>query len=178
MLTEALTEKASRQLAFLLRHSPESVNFRGWASFNAITAALSDKLGVYVSSDDLRTIAATDAKGRYEVEDYRIRAVQGHSHPVNLGLVSKTPPEFLYHGTVERFIDSIATQGLLPQSRTHVHLSASTETASEVAGRRSGEQVILVVSAQLAAQNGIKFFESTNGVWLATQIPAEFLEIQ
>ena len=65
-----------------------------------------------------------------------IRANQGHSVEVDLGLVPVEPPEPLFHGTVERFLDSIRAQGLVRGKRQHVHLSADRETAARVGQRR------------------------------------------
>ncbi len=37
-------------------------------------------------------------------------ANQGHSVDVDLGLAPVSPPEFLYHGTAARFVDSVPAQ--------------------------------------------------------------------
>ena len=51
-------------------------------------------------------------------EDYtKIRANQGHSIDVDVELKEARPPEYLYHGTVERLINPIKADGLKPQSR-------------------------------------------------------------
>jgi putative RNA 2'-phosphotransferase len=67
----------------------------------------------------------------------RIRANQGHSVPIDLGLVSVEPPERLYHGTVPRFLESIPQEGLTKGNRHHVHLSPDVQTATEVAVPRA-----------------------------------------
>jgi len=44
----------------------------------------------------------------------RIRAAQGHSaQSVAIMHTEKKPPEFLFHGTATRFLDSIRQKGLL-----------------------------------------------------------------
>jgi len=171
------SETLSRHLAFLLRHSPEFVNAQGWASFNSVLAALSQKAAYSVSAAELKAIVAEDAKGRYEIRGERVRAVQGHSHQVDLGLIPSVPPTILFHGTVQRSVQAIIAQGLRPQSRTHVHLSESLETAEQVATRRAGETTILLVRAAEAAASGTEFYQSTNGVWLASSVPAEFISV-
>ena len=42
----------------------------------------------------------------------RIRARQGHSIRVDVELEEKSPPDILYHGTGERFVNSILDQGI------------------------------------------------------------------
>ena len=48
-----------------------------------------------------------------------------------------TPPEVLYHGTADRFLDSIRAHGLIKGSRHHVHLSERLETAEAVGRPRA-----------------------------------------
>jgi putative RNA 2'-phosphotransferase len=104
----------------------------------------------------------------------RIRASQGHSVEVDLGLSPAPPPATLFHGTVERFLASIRREGLVPGARTHVHLSADVETARRV-GQRRGAPVVLVVDAAAMAAAGLTFRRSENGVWLTDRVPPEYL---
>ncbi|GIQ89214.1 phosphotransferase KptA/Tpt1, partial [Kipferlia bialata] len=100
-----------------------------------------------VSREELDTIVRESDKQRFSVitigDTDIIRANQGHSIPVDLGLVPCTPPDTLYHGTIDRFHSSIAEQGLTKQSRHHVHLSESWDTAVQVGRRRQGGLVML-----------------------------------
>ena len=122
-------------------------------------------------------VVATNDKKRFSFspDGQLIRANQGHSVEVDLGLVPVEPPELLYHGTMERFLDSIREKGLLRGNRHHVHLSADRETAARV-GQRRGRPVVLVVEAGRMHREGIAFFRSENGVWLTDAVPANFLQ--
>ncbi|PIT14880.1 hypothetical protein BGI32_06725 [Snodgrassella alvi] len=86
------------------------------------------------------------------------------------------PPEFLYHGTATRFLNSINQQGLLPGSRHYVHLSTDAETATTV-GARHGKPVILQINALTMFQAGYKFYLTDNGVWLTQTIPAKYFHL-
>ena len=86
------------------------------------------------------------------------------------------PPELLYHGTVERFLDSIRREGLVRGKRHHVHLSADRETAARV-GQRRGRPVVLVVEAGRMHRDGHAFYRSENGVWLTEAVPTEYLRV-
>ena len=122
-------------------------------------------------------VVATNDKQRFSFSpDGRlIRANQGHSVEVDLGLVPVEPPELLYHGTVERFLDSVREKGLLRGKRHHVHLSADRETAARV-GQRRGRPVVLVVEAGRMRREGNPFFQSENGVWLTHMVPPTYLQ--
>lgn len=104
----------------------------------------------------------------------KIRANQGHSIEVELDLQEKIPPTILYHGTVDKFVDSIRNSGIEKRSRNHVHLSAETETAIKV-GSRKGTPVILTVNSGQMYKDGYKFYQSKNDVWLIEFVPKEYI---
>ena len=106
-----------------------------------------------------------------------IRANQGHSIPVDVELEALSPPEVLYHGTGEKFTDSIERQGLLPMSRLYVHLSPDVDTAVKV-GRRHGKPIVYKVMSGQMTRDGYAFYRSVNGVWLTKAVPVEYLERQ
>jgi putative RNA 2'-phosphotransferase len=101
--------------------------------------------------------------------------VQGHSSKqVDREFKAVVPPVKLFHGTATKFVDSILKQGLQPQSRHHVHLSADIETAVKV-GQRHGKVVVFEVDSKRMYADGIKFFQAENGVWLTDVVPAKYL---
>ena len=86
------------------------------------------------------------------------------------------PPPLLFHGTATRFLDAILRDGLKPQSRRHVHLSADIATARAV-GSRHGAPVVLRIDVTGARACGLAFFRADNGVWLTTQVPPALLAV-
>lgn len=172
--------RVSKLLAYSLRHAPASLELAldgaGWASVDAALAGLA-KHGETVTRAELEEVVATSDKKRFALSDdrTRIRASQGHSLDVELGLPPREPPETLFHGTSERVLAAIRHAGLVPGSRTHVHLSADVRTAEIVAKRREGPHVIVRVRAAAMHAAGLAFFLSENGVWLTVHVPAEFL---
>jgi putative RNA 2'-phosphotransferase len=122
-------------------------------------------------------VVATSDKQRFALspDERSIRANQGHSTEVDLALAPLEPPELLYHGTVERFLDSIRREGLVRGKRQHVHLSPDRETAARVGARR-GMPVILVVETARLHRAGHSFLRSEDGVWLTDAVPPEYLQ--
>ena len=104
----------------------------------------------------------------------KIRANQGHSIPVDLGLKAQIPPKILFHGTAERFLASIKAHGISSGNRQHVHLSKDEETARTV-GLRHGKPAILLVRANDMQKEGHCFFLSENGIWLTEHVPTSFI---
>lgn len=171
--------RISKLLSLALRHEPAVLGLvlddSGWADVDAVLAGLSTK-GEPITRADLEAIVAGSDKQRFALEGARIRANQGHSIDVELGLARREPPEVLYHGTVARFLHAIREQGLVKGQRTHVHLSADVRTA-EIVAKRRGTPVVIEVLARAMHETGHAFYLSENGVWLTEHVPARFLEI-
>ncbi len=169
----------SKRLAYVLRHDPGSIGAElddgGWAEVATVLHGLG-AAGRPLRRAVLEQIVAEDAKGRYEFDPTggRIRARQGHSVNVDLGLDAVRPPDVLYHGTAVRFLERIRAEGLRPMGRHHVHLSADVSTASTVGSRR-GRSVVFRVDAGAMFRDGHQFFRSTNGVWLVDAVPSVYL---
>lgn len=108
----------------------------------------------------LNKIVNTNNKQRYEFSSdmQYIRARQGHSIHVDVELDECVPPSVLYHGTAEHFVDDILKDGLKPQSRIHVHLSSTIETAINV-GKRHGVPVVFKIDSQRMFNDGAKFYK-------------------
>jgi hypothetical protein len=113
-------------------------------------------------------------ESRHSIADDRIRANQGHSLSVDLGLAALPPPNTVFQGTADRFLDSIRERGLHPGQRQQEHLSADFETAVAV-GRRHGKSVVLLVAASHMHADGYSFFRSDNGGWLTASVPTDYL---
>lgn len=166
--------RTSRFISLILRHKPEEIGItldeHGWANVEELIR------GVGIDMKTLEHIVATDDKQRYSFNEDKtlIRANQGHSVPVDVELEEVRPPEFLWHGTAEKYVDSICRSGLVPKSRLYVHLSSDTETATAV-GQRHGEVVLLRIDARKMYQDGFKFYLSQNGVWLTKSVPVSYL---
>src|SRR4051812_14118823 len=126
----------------------------------------------------LDAVVAGNDKQRFAVDPSgtRIRASQGHSVAVALGYRPETPPDVLFHGTVERFLPAILAEGLRPGGRHAVHLSPDPATARTVGGRR-GRPVVLRVDAAAMAADGISFPRSANGVWLTDVVLARYVAV-
>ena len=172
-----LTE-ISKFISLILRHKPEVIGIaldeHGWADVEELIKGISKKYPFDLSM--LEEIVRTDDKQRYSFNDDKtlIRANQGHSIPVDVELDIVDPPEFLYHGTGEKYVKSIDAIGLRSKSRLYVHLSEDKETAMAV-GKRHGNPVVYRVHSGEMVKYGYRFRRSKNGVWLINQVPLKFL---
>jgi len=173
--------RLSKRLSYVLRHDPGSVGVvldaAGWVEVDALLSALA-RSGLRLSRARLDEVVARNDKQRfaYDPSGRRIRASQGHSVRVELGLVPVEPPAVLFHGTATRFVPAILREGLRRGSRHAVHLSPDTATARAVGARRGPATVLEVDAARLAA-SGAVFSRSDNGVWLVESVPPAYLRV-
>ena len=176
-----LTTKG-KELAFLLRHDKDAlerglIDPYGWRE----TEELCRDHGF--TEELLDEIVQTNEKQRYEWEDdfkERIRARQGHSINVDVGLkVVQRPPEYLFHGTSDKWLSKIMSEGLKKMSRQHVHLSNSYATAVETGKRHVHDDnyrvVVLLIHTDAMWEDGIEILESNNGVYLTDYVDPKYI---
>lgn len=179
-MNEQQKRKISTFMSLVLRHKPEEIELQldenGWALVSDFLEKMNSK-GNMLDFESLEEIVSTNDKKRFAFNDNKtkIRASQGHSVTIDLALPEIVPPETLFHGTVEKFIAEIRRNGLLKMGRQHVHLSKDKETATKVGSRR-GNPVILIVDSTKMHQDGFKFYQSENGVWLTENVPAKYIQ--
>lgn len=184
----------SKFLSKYLRHAPGDLGLTlepgGWVPVADLLAATAEK-GFPITLDELDAVVAGSDKQRFafDATGTRIRANQGHSVEVDLQLEPTPPPAVLYHGTGAQNRAAILAGGLA-KMRHHVHLSKDTDTAVRVGGRHGGRvgaerlregsdtrPVVFAVDAAGMARDGFAFFVSANGVWLADEVPAQYLTV-
>lgn len=168
----------SKFLSLILRHRPEVVGLTldegGWVAIDTLLDACA-QAGKPLSRERLLEVVAQNDKQRFVIRNGRIRANQGHSVKIELGLQPVPPPERLYHGTAAKNQAAILRSGLKKMKRHKVHLSHDEETARRV-GMRHGKPVVFTVDTGSMHRDGHRFFRSENGVWLTDHVPSRYLQ--
>lgn len=168
-------------LSLILRHKPEVIGLKldeeGYLEVEKLIKGINET-GRKINLDILNEIVDTDKKKRYSFnhDKSKLRASQGHSIPVNLSLVKRKPKGNLFHGTSEKFKDSIDKKGLLKGSREYVHLSDNLNTALQVGSRR-GRPIVYLVDWERMLADGHDLWVSENNVWLSNNIPSKYLSL-
>lgn len=173
--------KVGKLLACALRHKPEvlgiAIDKNGWTDIDILIKAVNDR-GTDFTREEFDFIVENNNKKRLAVsgDGKCVRANQGHSINVDVELRRAVPPFSLYHGTKTDTVPLIMESGLLKMKRQHVHLSEDLQTATIVAGRRKGENVILEIEARRMHNEGHTFYLSENGVWLADFVDPKYIK--
>ncbi len=171
----------SKTIAHALRHEPSlygiALDKEGWADINLLVEKLRKKYSRWEKIDikDIHEMNQLSFKKRFEIKEDKIRALYGHSSEVNIIKQAVLPPQKLFHGTSAQNAAIILEQGLQAMERQFVHLSADRKTAWNVGKRKADKPVILIVNAAEAAGHGISFYYGSDTVWLADEIPPQFI---
>lgn len=171
----------SKFMSLILRHKPETIGIsldpHGYADVDELLRGMNQH-GSKIDFETLKEIVKTDNKQRYSFngDKTKIRANQGHSIDVNVGLEELQPPNVLYHGTGEKSVQGIKKYGIKKMDRLYVHLSKDYETAIKV-GSRHGKPVVFKIDTEKMYQDGYKFFLSKNKIWLTKHVPTQYIEI-
>jgi putative RNA 2'-phosphotransferase len=164
----------SKKLSWLLRHRAPS---EGIAMDAAGWVAVADVLRVLgLTRDELARGVELNTKSRLDLRGDRIRASQGHSTegmPVTHDALEASWERFagegpIWHGTAVDALPGIVREGIVPQARTHVHL---TDALDSKVGKRASVHVMIEVSVARLGALGIGVFQSQNGVVLARRVP-------
>ena len=173
-------ERISRFLSYLLRHRPReyplSFDAQGFVSWRDVVELVQDRFQE-VTEADIRLVVTGAQKKRFDLKDDKVRATYGHSFPVDLGLEAVEPPAQLYLGVARDLAQSILRHGLKPRDRRYVHLSPSQEEALAAGKRRDPAPAVVVVDAQTAHAEGVRFF-SSGPLFLAENVPPQYLSVR
>ena len=183
-MEKEIEKKASKFMSFILRHNPQEIGLvldsQGWVSIEEFINKANNYENNYVvfNKDIILEVVKNSDKQRFAIDESgeKIRANQGHSLNIDLGLDFVAPPQVLYHGTATKNIESIMKEGLKPMKRHDVHLSFNTSIARNV-GMRYGKPIIFEVDAFQMDKDGFKFKCYKNNVWLTEFVPAKYLKI-
>jgi putative RNA 2'-phosphotransferase len=180
-MNEREVDHLGRVMTGVLRHFPEkyglAVDAHGWVSLPALVQAINGRHRGYhwLRVHHLVGIAESDAKGRYEVKDDRIRATYGHTVEVELDLPTDDIPESLFFPVTPDEAAIVLEVGLKPSDRRKVHLSRTAGDAKAAGMVRTPEPVILSIDTVRARADGIVIMKAGKTVFLTDQVPASYL---
>jgi len=165
-----LKVKVSRYISYLLRHDPQDLKMdrRGFVEIDELLKRLRERF--QVSRDFIFDLVEKSDRKRFEIVGSKIRALYGHTIPVEFELKEDKTVKVLFHGTTPEAAVKILRAGLKPMKRRWVHLSPTIEIATEVGLRRTENPVILEIDVGTARKSGLKFYKVTDKVYVCDAI--------
>jgi len=171
-----LKVKVSRYVSYLLRHDPENLKMdrHGFVFVDELLEKLNERFEI--EKELIFEIVERSDRKRFEIVGNKIRALYGHTIPVELELEEDTTVKVLYHGTTPEAVSKILKAGLKPMKRRWVHLSPTMEIAEEVGLRRTRNPVILEIDVEAARKNGLGFYKVTDKVYICSEILPTYIK--
>ena len=150
--------RISKYLAKHLRHQPERIGITldegGWVDVDVLLAAAA-RHGFPISEDELVQVVTANDKRRYTLENGRIRADQGHSVPVELGLPANDLERCweIVQGGNMRLVDLPSANGKYFVQLGGIGLDAQAVKETTLAFKRSlGPLSYLISAAHIAGR--------------------------
>ncbi len=174
--------RLSKFLSLVLRHRPDdyglSMDERGGVDLqDLIDVLVAEDILAEEAEESLRDLVEGSERRRFAIENGRMRALYGHSARVRLELPEHDPPDVLYHGTTSGQARRVEAEGLRPEDRAHVHLSATAEEALSVGGRHTDHPVLLEIDTRRARESGVRFSQASEVIWLSDAIPLDAIRL-
>jgi putative RNA 2'-phosphotransferase len=182
LMSDEELERIGRTMAGALRHFPEKFDLKmdeqGFVSMKDFIFAIKKYNPRYhwLRPHHIIALIETDPKGRYQVSNDLIRATYGHSLELDLKLPIDNIPDHLYYPTTPVEADIILETGLKPSDRKLVHLSKTYSNAFNAGKVRTEAPVILEIDIRGMEQAGFTVMKAARTVYLAKEVPAEFLK--
>lgn len=171
-MSKTSSEALGKKLSYELRHNPNNDrDEQGAVSLSDLTVLLNATVA------EIEEAVRLDGKGRFEIAGGRVSAKYGHSVTIGNEILDEvTQPGILFHGSKESVVPLIREQGILPMGRNYVHLAKQVQGALDVASRRKGNSVLILVDANRMIQDGYKVYATVNSdILLTGSVPPAYI---
>ncbi len=173
----------SKLMAAVLRHIPHEAGVvpdsGGWVDIDRLVEGIRKRWPKYswVRKEHVEAVALLDSKGRYEVQDNKIRARYGHSYKVSITYEEDKSTLRLYHGTPVSNLSKILEEGLKPGRRLWVHLSVNPSDAVETGLRHGAPVALLEIDRDCLRRHGYRIFKASDRVRVVKEVPPDCLRV-
>ena len=172
----------STALSFLLRHNNEGkleIARDGYADVDTVIElinARSKEVSAIVRMEDVIEAVNGQDKVRFELSDdeRQIRAISGHSFPVDIPGEEYVPSGSLWFGTTAKATPTIEEHGLSHTSKLKVRLRETFEEALAIAEMRAGDPLVVEVDAERLHSDGYEFSLLSNGEVVTDRFGVEY----
>ena len=173
--------KLSKEISYVLRHNPEKYNLKmdleGNVNIDDLLNGINstNQFKEKVTKLDLIKMLEQLDKQRFKIENNSIKALYGHTINLNINKDEIIPPQFLFHGTTKEAYQKILESGIKKMKRQYVHLAKSIDVAFMVGRRRTKSPIILKIDALGAYNDGIKFYDGGDDIYLVEYISPKYI---
>ena len=165
----------ARLITYILARRPDEFGLvtdtEGFVKIKELLKAVTEEEGwKYVRRSHLDEILYSLPDPLFEILDKRIRARHRDQlvrpHPV------QKLPKLLFTSIRKRAYRSVLDKGIFPTGYYQVVLSANRDLAERIGRRTDQDPVMLSVHVQKSVENGVRFYQTGEALFLAESIPA------
>jgi putative RNA 2'-phosphotransferase len=168
-------EQLAKLTAYILERHPEEfgliLNPDGFVSIKELLKVVHEESGYgYVRRSHLNEIQIS-IPASLEIRDDRIRAINRE----NLASPSPAdhPPKILFTCIRRKAHAVVIDKGIYPQGADHVVLSSDRNMAERIGRRKDSQPIVLEVHTVKSYQQGVRFYQSGDSLFLADFIPPD-----
>jgi putative RNA 2'-phosphotransferase len=172
--------RVSKFMSGLLRHFGKEFGLQfdpeGWVDLKTFAEVVKRRHRVGIR--EIKLIAQTDPKRRFEINNGRIRTRYGHSiKGLKISWSEEGQiPQTLYHGSAPANLISILKEGLKPMKRLEVHMTDDPQEAMKVALRHHSNPVIFSIDVECLRRKNIEV-RRKGKVYTCDRVPPECLKL-
>jgi len=173
-------DNLSRLMTYMLGTRPDEFGLvpdkEGYITMKELLKAINEEPGTkYVRESHIREVLLHDRDGVFEIDEKKIRSSQWKACLKSKGHNPVPPPKILFKGVKKKAYPFVLKAGLLPGSKDHVLLATNRDLATRIAHRLDQDPVLLEIKAGAAHENGIRFYPFGDSLYLADEIPVQFI---
>ena len=148
----------------------------GYITIKELLKAINEEPGTkYARESHIREVLLHDRDGVFEIDEKKIRSSQWKVCLKSKGHNPVPPLKILFKGVKKKAYPFVLKAGLLPGSKDHVLLATNRDLATRIAHRLDQNPVLLEIKAGAAHENGIRFYPFGDSLYLADEIPVQFI---
>ncbi|HUT72151.1 MAG TPA: RNA 2'-phosphotransferase [Desulfatiglandales bacterium] len=170
----------SRLMTYMLGTRPDEFGLvpdtDGYIPLKEVLKAISEEPGSgYVRESHVKEVLLHDTDGVFEMSEKKIRSRKRTFAPVDKERDAGPPSSVLFKGVKRKAYPFILRAGLLRGSQEHVVLTTDKDVAIRIARRLEQTPIMLEIRAGDAHENGIAFYPFGESLYLADEIPIQFI---
>ena len=167
-------------MSYMLERRPDEFGLvpdaDGYVPIKEVLKAISEEPGTgYVRESHVKEVLLHDTDSVFEMSGRKIRSRNRTFVPVDKERHADPPSKILFKGVKTKAYPFILRAGLLRGSQEHVVLATDRDLAIRIARRSEHNPVMLEIRAGAAHENGIAFYRFGHSLYLADEIPVQFI---
>ena len=168
-------QSLAKLITYILGRRPDEFGLvtdtEGFVKIKELLKAVTEEEGwKYVRRSHLDEIQYSFPESPFEISGQQIRA-KHRDQLARPNPVSKLP-KLLFTSIRRRAYRSVLDKGIFPTGYYQVVLSSSRDLAERIGKRSDQDPIMLSVQVQKSVENGVRFFQSGESLFLAESIPA------